>query len=75
MWKKRICSGCDHLCLNNDDGLIHGCRAFPDILGIPDWIGNKHSHDTIIKGQTGDYVYMPAPKEFNIRGHKIEICQ
>ena len=73
MWTGRICWGCEHYCLNNDDNLLCGCRAFPD--GMLDWIGNDHSHDTIIKGQIGDYVYTPAQKEFNKSGRKIEIYQ
>jgi len=79
MWIERICSGCDHLCSNNDDGLRMGCRAFPK--GIPDDIGDIHSHDTVFMGdglysrQAGDYVYTPAKKKVNRRGHVIEIYQ
>ena len=69
MWTKRICWICDNHCLNNDDGLTAGCRAFPN--GIPNWIGNEHSHDNIIEGQVGDFVFTPAKREFNIRGNKI----
>jgi len=71
MWAKRICRGCDHFCLNNNDALRTGCRAFPD--SIPNWIGEKHSHDKILKDQVGDYVYTPATREFNVLGYKIEI--
>ena len=82
---KSICWGCDHFCINNDDGLTQGCRAFPD--GIPFFIGDKHSHDEIfdkdctaikslkLKPQVGDYVYTPAKREKNIFGRKIEIYQ
>ena len=57
-----ICQGCDHFCTNNDDeDLIQGCRAFPD--GIPSQIEDKHSHDTVIKGQVGNFVYTPAKKK------------
>ena len=70
---KSVCLGCDHFSLNNDDKLFHGCRAFPD--GIPRWIGLKHSHDVIIDGQVGDFIYTPAKKEFNIVGRAIKIRQ
>ena len=73
-YEKDICFGCDHWCSNNDEGLRGGCRAFPD--GIPtEFIGGKHSHDKIIKSQTGDYVYTPAKREKDIFGRKIEIYQ
>jgi hypothetical protein len=48
-----------------------GCRAFPNGSGIPYNIGNVNSHDIIIEGQVGDFVYTPAKREFNIRGHRI----
>ena len=69
MWKSNICLICEHFCLNNDDGIFMGCRAFPD--GIPHDIGNDHDHDNVIKGQIGDYVFTPAKKEFNIMGYRI----
>ena len=57
-----ICWGCDHYWANNEDGLLKGCRAFPDGIssgtspGSPS-IGFEHSHDkpykedVIIHGQ------------------------
>ena len=69
-----ICFGCEHLHLNNDDGLRGGCRAFPD--GIPtDEIGNKYSHDKIVEGQVGDYVYTRTKREKNNFGREIWIYQ
>jgi len=70
-----ICFGCDHFCLNNEDGLFCGCRAFPD--GIPRKydIGLPHSHDVVIDGQVGDFVYTPAKAEFNVAGRRIRIRQ
>ena len=72
-WKNRICWGCEHYCNNNDDDLKMGCHAFPK--GILDEIGSKHSHDKIIKGQVGNYVYSPSNRKINRRGNKIEIYQ
>ena len=69
-----ICFGCDHWCYNNDDRLRGACRAFPD--GIPTYkIGDKHSHDEIIEGQVGDYVYTRAKREKNILGMEITFYQ
>ena len=68
-----ICMGCDHFCLNNNDDMIYGCRAFPE--GIPDNIGYFHSHDVVIDGQVGDFVYTPAKAKYDIVGDKIEILQ
>ena len=68
-----ICDGCEHFCLNNDDGFWRGCRAFPG--GIPNKIGDKHSHDVVHNGQVGDYVYIPAKKKRNRFGQKIDIYQ
>jgi len=66
--------GCDHLYSNNDDVGRIGCRAFPE--GIPkNKIGMLHTHDVVIDGQNGEYVYMPAKKTFNKRGRKIKIYQ
>ena len=70
MWVTSICFICDHFCRNNDDGLMMGCRAFPN--GIPDDIGNEHDHDNVIKGQIGDYVFTPAKREFDTMGHRIK---
>ena len=75
MWRERICFGCEHFCLNNDDGLRSGCRAFPDVKGIPNWVGNKNSHDKVVKGQVGDYVYMPAKRKIDILGRIIKVYQ
>jgi len=78
-WINNICFGCEHWCNNNDDGLLMGCRAFPK--GIPDEIGGEHTHDSVFWGnnlykrQVGDYVYTPAKKKVNRRGHIIEIYQ
>ncbi|KAA6302929.1 MAG: hypothetical protein EZS26_000824 [Candidatus Ordinivivax streblomastigis] len=71
-----ICFNCTHFCDNNNDGLLSGCRAFPD--GIPDSImfTNQHnkplkpystekylsSLDPPIEGQKGDYIYIPIKK-------------
>ncbi|MDR0814324.1 MAG: hypothetical protein LBN37_01075 [Bacteroidales bacterium] len=71
-----ICFNCIHFCENNNDGLLSGCRAFPD--GIPDSVMfvNEHnkplkpyepkedisSLDPPLEGQKGDYVYTPIKK-------------
>ena len=70
---KDICMGCDHFCDNNDDGLTIGCRAFPD--GILNKIGLKHSHDAVIEGQVGDYVYTPSKRKFDRFGSKMIVFQ
>jgi len=67
-----ICDGCDHFCLNNDDGFWGGCRAF---RGIPNEIGDKHSHDKPLDYQKNDYVYTPAKKKVNRFGDEIDIYQ
>jgi hypothetical protein len=54
------CGKCVHFCLNNNDGLMSGCRAFPD--DIPYGLSGK-DHTKIIKGQKGDYVYTPIKEE------------
>lgn len=51
------CHICEHFCRNNNDGLGCGCRAFPD--GIPEEARAGYSHDSIIQGQVGDYVFTP----------------
>jgi len=77
--EKNICIGCVHFCSNNDDGLLMGCRAFPD--GIPMIIGGLYSHDKVFKGdiiyssQDNDYVYMPSERKINRRGREIVIHQ
>ena len=73
MTPKDICQGCDHFCSNNDDGLLTGCRAFPD--GIPSFIENKHSHDKIIEGQVGTFVYTPSKRKLSLYGRKIKVFQ
>ena len=73
MNSRDICQGCDHFCTNNSDGLLMGCRAFPE--GIPRFIENKHSHDKIIEGQFGTFVYTPTKRKVSNFGRKIEIQQ
>ena len=79
MWVERICWGCDHYCSNNNDGLLMGCRAFPK--GIPENIGDIHSHDTVFMGdglyprQVGDFVYTLAKKKVDKHGREINIYQ
>ena len=72
---KKICWGCDHWWVNNEDGIRGGCRAFPD--GIPDehFIGPKNSHDKVFKDQKNDFVYTPAKRDTDIYSRKIEIYQ
>ena len=71
---KIICFGCDHLSGNSLEFFGNGCRAFPD--GIPlKIIGKPHSHDKIIEGQVGDFVYTRAKYEYDSNGDKIEIYQ
>jgi len=66
----KICYGCDHFCANNNDGLKGGCRAFPN-GHKPDNICLPHSHDVVLDGQVGNFVYTPAKKEFNRYKQKI----
>jgi len=80
MYGNDICMGCEHFCHNNEDGLGIGCRAYPK--GIPstdigdgDVIEMEHSHDKVRDNQVGDYVYMPAKKEFDRLGYRIIINQ
>ena len=69
-----ICDGCDHFCLNNDDGFWRACRAFPG--GIPmNEIGDINSHDKPLDYQKNDYVYTPAKKKVNRFGDEIDIYQ
>jgi hypothetical protein len=76
-WINFICLNCKHFNSNNPDGLLQGCRAFPD--GIPDEPimsiypdGSvvdeqvfKNKHDSKLKGQIGDYLYDPIDPEIN----------
>ena len=64
-----ICSVCDHFCLNNSDGLLEGCRAFPN--GIPRAIEAPGSHDTVKEGQVGNFVFTPTKREYSNFGRKI----
>ena len=68
-----ICFGCEHCHINNGDNLLVGCRAFPE--GVPENIGWKHSHDEIVEGQIGDYVYKRAKKDFDRFSNKIKFYQ
>jgi len=52
-----ICDKCIHLASNNNDGLMHGCRAFPD--GIPNSILFSNKHNKKHKFQKGDFIYTP----------------
>ena len=70
----RICSGCEHMYLNNNDRpFARWCRAFPN--GIPEKIGEIHSHDKVIDSQVSDFVYMSAKSKKNRFGQKITIYQ
>lgn len=51
------CFICEHFCLNNNDGLLFGCRAFPD--GIPDSVHNGYCHNEVVDNKVGDYVFTP----------------
>ena len=74
IYAENICFGCDHFCDNNDDGLLEGCRAFPD--GIPtEKIGAKHSHDKKLKNQNNEFVYKPAERLYDNLGQRIIIYQ
>ena len=69
-----ICSGCEYFWANSDDEFEGPCRAFPD--GIPyNEIGSKYSHDKVIEGQVGDYVYTRATKKVRWDGREIKIYQ
>ena len=74
-----ICFGCDHFCINNDDNLLCGCRAFPE--GIPDMIGGLHTHDDVFIGnhlwrpQLGNFTYTPAKYKYNKFFQEIIIYQ
>jgi len=70
-----ICFGCDHLSINNADGLTIGCRAFPDGIPYHYGVGEKFFHNRILKEQNNDYVYKPAKNEYNTFGNKITISQ
>jgi hypothetical protein len=75
MSPRDICQGCDHFCANNEDGLSIGCRAFPGGNGIPNFIEDKHSHDKVVEGQVGNFVYTPSKREYSNCGRKIKIFQ
>ena len=75
MTPRDICQGCDHFCTNNKDGLSIGCRAFPSGNGIPSFIEDKYSHDKVIEGQVGNFVYTPSKRKHSIYGRKIKIFQ
>jgi len=60
---KNICHGCDHFCLNNEDGLTEGCRAFPDGIPYEYGAGVKHFHDKPLEDQVEDYVYIPVKRK------------
>lgn len=51
------CFVCEHFCRNNDDGLLCGCRAFPN--GIPEEAMDGFNHSHILEGQIGEYVFTP----------------
>ena len=49
------CQICEHFCRNNNDGLLFGCRAFPD--GIPDSVRDGYLHNAVVAGQVGNFVF------------------
>jgi hypothetical protein len=69
-----ICLVCEHFCLNNhDENLMCGCRAFPE--GIPQTVHEPHSHDRVITGQIGDFVYKKSEQKKNVYGQPVKISQ
>ena len=51
-----ICFNCKNFKNKSYNGKTYKCKAFPN--GIPEEIlTGKESHDTVIKGQTGEYVF------------------
>ena len=70
-----ICLGCDHFAANNNDGLIRGCRAFPNGIPYKYGLGKQNFHDYILEEQDNDYVYTPAKNGLNIAAKNISIIQ
>jgi len=56
-----ICGKCKHFFANIVGESRFGCRAFPD--EIPDGIGGINSHNEVIEGQVGDFVFAPIQLE------------
>lgn len=50
-----LCFTCKHASMNNHDGLLGGCRAFPN--GIPEEAKGGYNHHEVLPGQMGEYVY------------------
>lgn len=57
---KSQCSDCIHNYINNGEG-IGGCRAFPN--DIPHYVKLPGSHNEVIHGQEGDFVFAKAKFE------------
>ena len=64
-----ICISCAHFSANIDENLFQGCKAFPK--GIPQGIGTPLTHDLVIKGQEGDFVYDRTDRAHNRFGIEI----
>lgn len=58
---KQKCFECAHNFFNNGEGKNDGCRAFPD--GIPNKVNGGYTHDEVLPGQVGNYVYRKATYE------------